>query len=146
MSEDIVVVKKEAKSLARKERNSITGTRLKLALEGEEPGFHYAWINEENVGTATDCSYEFVTHAIKVGNRHIDVSKMQGSYITRNVGGGVIAYLMRVPQDLFESDMAEEQRVKVDALEKQIFVDNNSNGLRGTVVRGWERDNPDIFK
>lgn len=139
MSEDVKVVKKAAEEKpTRKERLSITGTRTKLALSGEEPGFHYAWINEENVGHALDCSFEYVTHAIKVGNQHIDVSKLQGSKIARNVGGGVTAYLMRIPQEFYDFDMAEEQRVKVDELEKQVFIDVNSNGLSGKIERGWD--------
>jgi hypothetical protein len=141
-------VAKEAKPM-RKERNSITGTRTKLQLTGEEPGFHYAWINEDNVGTAEDAGYEFVSHAIKVGNRHIDVSQMQGSKVSRNVGNQVIAYLMRVPQEWYDADMAEEQRLKVDAAEAQVFVDSNSNGLHGTLKTGrdaWNEPLPDIFK
>lgn len=149
MSEEKTVITKTASGTKeppkRKERNSITGTRTKLALTGEEPGFHYAWINEDNVGTAEDATYEFVTHAIKVGNRHIDVSQMQGAKVSRNVGGGVIAYLMRVPQELYDMDMAEEQRVKVDATERAIFVDINSNGLRGKIAKGWD-ETPDIWE
>jgi hypothetical protein len=147
MSEDKkVVTKVEKEAPKRKERNPITGYRTKLSLTGEEPGFHYAWINEENVGTAEDAAYEFVTHAIKVGNRHVNVSDMQGSKIARNVGGGVVAYLMRVPQVWYDEDMALEQKVKVDAAEEQLFIDNNSNGLTGTITRGWDKPTPDIFK
>lgn len=148
MSEEKVVTKKggEVKEKPqRKQRNSITGTRMKLAITGEEPGFHYAWINDELTGTALDAGYEFVSHNIKVGNKHINVSELQGAKISRNVGGGVIAYLMRVPQEWYDEDMEAEQREKVDAKEAQIFVDNNSNGLTGAIVRGWEQDYPDIF-
>jgi hypothetical protein len=147
-NEEKTVIKKDVVSkerTKRKERNSITGTRTKLALTGEEPGFHYAWINEDNVGTAEDAGFEFVSHAIKVGNKHIDISQMQGSKISRNVGGGVIAYLMRVPQEWYDEDMAEEQRMKVDAAEKAIFVDINSNGLVGKIQKGWD-ETPDIWK
>jgi hypothetical protein len=149
MSEEKTVTKKVIETKERpqrKQRNSITGTRTKLSLTGEEPGFHYAWINDDNTGTALDAGYEFVSHDIKVGNKHIDISSMQGAKISRNVGGGVIAYLMRVPQEWYDEDMAAEQREKVDAKEQQIFVENNSNGLTGTLVRGWDKDTPDIFK
>ncbi len=145
MSEEKTVTKTEAaQKPKRKERNSITGTRTKLSLEGCEAGFHYAWINDEYVGTAEDAGYEFVSHAIKVGNRHIDVSQMQGSRISRNVGGGVVAHLMRVPQEWYDQDMREEQEQKCDALVKQIFVDINSNGLTGALSQGWD-SNPNIF-
>lgn len=146
MSEEKTVIKntETKKRSERKERNSITGTRTKLSLTGEEPGFHYGWINDDFVGTAMDAGYEFVTHAIKVGNRHIDTSTMQGAKISRNVGGGTIAYLMRVPQEWYDEDMTLEQKEKVDASEAKIFVEINSNGLNGTLIRGWENDTPKI--
>jgi hypothetical protein len=147
MSEEKTVIKTSAAEARakRKERNSITGTRTKLSLTGEEPGFHYAWINEDNVGSATDAGFEFVTHAIKVGNKHIDVSTMQGGKISRNVGQMVVAYLMRIPQEWYDEDMAEEQRLKVDASEERIKDELNSNGLNGTLVKGsWDIDNPKV--
>lgn len=146
MSEEKTIVRKGAQDQPkRKERNSITGTKTKLSLTGEEPGFHYAWINDDFVGTAEDAGYAYVTHAIKVGNRHIDVSELQGHKISRNVGGGVIAHLMRVPQEFFDEDMAEEQRVKVDASEERIKTEINSNGLNGVLVQGpWDMPTPKI--
>lgn len=152
MSEEKTVIKKEAqesREQKRKNRTPITGIRTKLSLTGEEPGWHYAWINEDNVGTATDASYEFVSHSIKVGNRHIDVSDMQGAKISRNVGAGVIAYLMRVPQEWYDEDMALEQKEKVDAKEEQLHVELNSNGLNGTLIIGqgaWDRPMPKVNK
>lgn len=149
MSEEKTVTQKASVAKdapKRKERNSITGTRTKLSLQGEEPGFHYAWINDENVGTAEDAGFEFVTHAIKVGNKHIDVSTMQGARVSRNVGGGVIAYLMRIPQEWYDHDMQEEQREKVDASEQAIYKEINSNGLVGTIRTGdvWGESAPEL--
>lgn len=130
-------VKSVAKAATpRKDRVSITGHRTKLQVTGEEPGFHYAWINDENVGMALDAWYEFVTHACSVGNQHVDVSQMQGAKISRNVGGGKIAHLMRVPQEYFDEDMAKEQRDKVDASEAKLQEETNSNGLYGTLQQG----------
>jgi hypothetical protein len=152
MSEEKTTVTKPAvakDASKRKERNRIGGNRMKLELTGCEPGFHYAFINEENVGSAQDQGFEFVTHAIKVGNKHIDVSQMQGKQITRNVGGGVIGYLMRVPQEWYDEDMAIAQREGPDAMEAQVYNDSNSNGLIGTVRKGadvWNEPYPDIFK
>jgi hypothetical protein len=151
MSEEKTVTQKAVakEPQKRKERNRINGTRTKLEISGQEAGFHYAWINDEFVGTFEDCGYEFVSHPVKVGNKHIDVSQMQGAKVSRNVGGGVIAYLMRIPQVLYDEDMALEQKEKVDAKEAAIFGDLNSNGLVGTIRKGsdvWAEPMPDIFK
>lgn len=149
MSEEKTVIKKtEAPEdlTKRRQRNSITGYKTKLAITGEEPGFHYAWMNDENTGTALDCGYDFVTHDLKVGNKHINVAELQGAKIARNVGGGVVAFLMRIPQDWYDEDMLAEQREKVDAKEEQIYIEMNSNGLTGALVKGWDKDTPNIFK
>lgn len=131
------------------ERTPINGMKTKLTLTGEEPGFHYVWVNDENVGTFQDASYEFVNHPIKVGNRHIDVSDMQGAKISRNVGNGVVAYLMRVPDEFYQEDMKVYHRDVVDAAEERIHVEINSNGLNGKVIIGqgaWSDPNPRINK
>lgn len=139
-----VVAAEETAKPVKRERNSIGAYRTKLEVTGQEPGFHYSWINEENVGTAEDSGYDFVTHNCKIGNRHINVSEIIGGTIRRNVGGGVTAFLMRVPQEWYDHDMAEEQRLKVDALEERVFVENNSNGLNGGITVGWDKPNPKV--
>jgi hypothetical protein len=147
MSEEKTVTKKEAKKRQRrKDSTPINGMRMKLQVSGTEPGFHYAWINDENVGTALDNDYEFVTHAVKIGHKHIDVSEMQGSKISRNVGNGVVAYLMRIPEEWYQENELENQKY-VDFTEKQLYVESNSNGLSGTIVSdkdAWAQSVPDL--
>lgn len=146
MSEEKTVTSNEAPlaRVKRKERTPINGTATKLSLTGEEPGFHYAWINDDFVGTAEDAGYEFVTHAIKIGNKHVDISTMQGAKIQRNVGNQVIAYLMRTPQAWYDEDQKAHQRDKVDATEARIFEEINSNGLNGSITIGWDNPTPRI--
>jgi hypothetical protein len=140
-------VEKELPKQRRRTRNDINGNKQKLALTGEEPGFHYAWINDENVGDATDNDYEFVTHAIKVGSKHIDVSEMQGAKISRNVGGGKVAYLMRIPQEWYEENHYQDVLRPAAEAEEAITVELNSNGLVGTIERGsWEKDTPELWE
>lgn len=149
MSEEKTVIKKEVakERNRRRERSDMNGNRQKLAVTGEEPGFHYAWINDENVGDALDNDYEYVTHAVKVGSNHIDVSQMQGAKISRNVGGGVIAYLMRIPEEWYQQNQLEDVDRPTDATEEAIHVELNSNGLTGTIVAGgWDKPNPELWE
>lgn len=150
MSEEKTTVIKpveKAPKQRRRDRNNINGNRQKLSLIGEEAGFHYAWINDDNVGDALDNDYEFVTHAIKVGSKHIDVSEMQGAKISRNVGGGTVAYLMRIPEEWFEENQYEDVIKPAAAAEEAITVEINSNGLVGTVEKGtWDRDTPQLWE
>jgi hypothetical protein len=131
MSEEKTVTKKEAKKRQRrKDSTPINGMRMKLQVSG----------------TALDNDYEFVTHAVKIGHKHIDVSEMQGSKISRNVGNGVVAYLMRIPEEWYQENELENQKY-VDFTEKQLYVESNSNGLSGTIVSdkdAWAQSVPDL--
>lgn len=139
------VIKKEAKKVRQRNRDKSSPgqARLKLSVSGKEPGFHYAWINEDNVGDALDNDYEYVSHPVKVGAKHIDVSTMPGGKISRNVGNGVVAYLMRIPEEWYEQNQKEEVDDPTDFTEKQLYVESNSNGLSGTLVsdkNAWEQE------
>lgn len=134
MSEERQVIRKAEKP-QRKPRISLTGERYKLTVTGQEPGFHYAWVDEKRIGAAEDAWYEFVTHSVMIGDSHIDVGSIQGGRIMRNAGSGQILYLMRIPEEFYKEDQDIEAK-KVDATEEQIFIESNSNGLSGTIQIG----------
>lgn len=135
MSETKVVVKKQAEEPKRKERIPLTGLRTKLELRGEEPGFHYVFMLEDNVDAALDGGYEFVTHPIKIGNRQIDAGQGIGAKHQVNGGGGRTLYLMRIPEEFFNEDQESIQK-EVDASEEQLYHQMNSDGLSGTLQIG----------
>ncbi len=123
---------KDTPTRVRRERTPITGGRLILEVKGKEPGFHYAFVPEEMVHERLENGFEHVRHPVQVGGKRIDVSQMQGSYVTRNLGRGLIGYLMRIPQEFYEEDMALEQ-ARVDEQERNRVRDISSDGLSGTI-------------
>lgn len=130
----------------KRERSSINGTRALLEVRGKEPGFHYAWINDEYVHDRQDQGFEHVRHPVQVGARRLDVSKMPSdSFVCRNVGNGVIAYLMRIPLDFYKEDMAAMQQ-EVDERTKAQIGNLSKDGLSGnvTVKSGLTNLTPDF--
>lgn len=135
MNEDTKVLKEIAPKKKR-ERRPLNATRTLLDVRGKEPGFHYAWINEDNVFAATEAGYEHVRHPVEVGSKRIDVSKMPtDSHVVLNVGKGVKAYLMRQPDEFFEEDQALDQ-VKADDQMRARLGEFNKDGLTGSIDVG----------
>lgn len=128
--------KKATSQVAQKQKRArgfINGQRLILEVKGKEPGFHYAWIGEEDVYAAQGDGFEHVRHPVQVGHERIDVSQMPtDSFVTRNVGGMKIAYLMRIPEEDYQFYMNELQE-KVNEQERARVRDNLSDGLAGTI-------------
>lgn len=119
---------------AKRERAPVTGSRALLEVRGKEPGFHYAWINDDYVDARRDQGFEHVRHPVQVGSRRIDVSSQATAFVSRNVGKGVIAYLMRIPEDFYNEDMAAEQR-EVDERTAAQINNLNKDGLTGGTVK-----------
>ena len=118
----------------KRERVPIGEPRGRLNVEGQEPGFHYAFINDYNVDHAQDSGYEFVTHNVKIGMRHVNrPSNADNSYkVSVPVGGGTIAFLMRIPQEFYDEDM-KRLNARVDMTEQSMRKQSGSNGLEGKV-------------
>lgn len=135
MNED-VKVQKEIATKKKRERRPLNSSRTLLDVRGKEEGFHYAWINEDNVFAALEAGYEHVRHPVEVGSKRIDVSKMSmDSHVVLNVGRGVKSYLMRQPDEFYEEDQAREQ-IKADEQMLARVRDLNQDGLTGSIDVG----------
>lgn len=121
-------------------RVPINGLRDKMSVRGQEPGWHYCWVNEDNCPRYELGGYQFVTHEVTVGDRKIDSASMIGGKVAMAAGNGVTAYLMRCPQEVFD----EEQRLvneRTDATEQSLRENLNSgaDGKYGKVEIGRGR-------
>jgi hypothetical protein len=74
--------------------------------------------------------YEFVEHAVVVGDRRVDAASSTGVKHSLAVGNGVTAYLMRIPNEYFDLDMAALNN-KVDSYEAAMY-DNLNSKKEGT--------------
>ena len=114
----------------REDRVPIHGDRDRLSIEGQEEGYHYCWVNDNNVPKFERAGYEFVEHAVVVGDRRVDAASSTGVKHSLAVGNGVTAYLMRIPNEYFDLDMAALNH-KVDSYEAAMY-DNLNSKKEGT--------------
>ena len=115
-------------------RTPVHGGKNLLTVEGQEAGFHYCWVNDYNVPRFQKALYEFVTHAVVIGDRKIDAVSGIGAKHSIPVGNGVTAYLMRIPEEYYNADV-QALNEKVDFSEAAMFEHLNSkkDGTYGKV-------------
>lgn len=118
----------------RDQRVPINGNRSVLDVLGKEDGYHYCWVNDHNVDKFLDAYYEFVVHAVTVGHTKIDAASADGAKVSKKVGNGLVAYLMRIPAEYYNEDV-KAMNQKVDELEGSMRenLNNNKDGLTGKV-------------
>lgn len=108
----------------RAKRIPINGYRNILGVEGQEPGWHYCWVNDENVPRYERGGYEFVTHEVVVGDRKVNAGQSLDGKISIPAGNGVTAFLMRLPEEDFVAD-DEAQQNEID--ERELSMKQNLN-------------------
>lgn len=91
--------------------------RNKLFVAGlDHENFVYRWVNdkESRLSIFQAAGYEFVDqNGNAVGDGGVDNSTGTSSKFTKGVGGGVTAYLMRIPKEFWLGDQAKkEQEIK----------------------------------
>lgn len=109
----------------RKVRTPINGYRNIMGVTGQEPGWHYCWVNDDNVPRHEGAGYEFVTHDVVVGDRKVNAASAIGGKVSLPVGNGVIAYLMRLEQEYYDEDMAS-YHAEIDENESAMRQNLNS--------------------
>lgn len=122
-----------ARNSARPERTSDIDYdyRNKLSVRNTDPSFQYRWVNDTpgRVYEMMELGYEIVSDPLKAeqaaaGNGAF--ASQLGSAIQRQVGGGTIAYLMRIPKELYDK-IQEAKLADVRAIEE---------ALKGPAVEG----------
>ena len=99
------------KSLERSERPvrvPINGLRDKLTVIGQEEGWHYCWVNDDEVPRYQLGGYEFADHDCIIGHRKVDSAARIGGKISMAVGNGITGYLMRITQEDYDEDRRHE--------------------------------------
>ena len=120
-----VEARKRAQDL-RKSRVSIEKQNL-ISID-QEPGWHYRRFNDSagRIESYKKHGYEIVESKFNDGiHRSKDASQM-GSSAAQDVGGGMKAYYMRIPQEIYDEDQKRKQR-KISEREEQIAA----NSLQG---------------
>ena len=146
MSNTTTTVKKtrgrpaKAKATSRPTRIPMSGQRMRMHIEEEDkdPNFHYSWINDQSglVQRAIKAGYEHVTtnEMPSWGEGGVDASESNSSMVSMNVGGDVIAYLMKQPIEFFNEDRQMEEDInKARLADIQKELNSGEEGTYGKV-------------
>lgn len=114
-------------------RAGITGGRNILTVQGLDPEFHYCWVTDFNgkVEHFLEMGYDFESRDLVFGEKSVEQgSGKADSRVAKNVGGGMVAYLMKYPKNEWERDMNAIQR-ELDLQERE-WKSNLNSGKNGT--------------
>lgn len=121
------------KETTRPRRTAINGTRNRLNVRGQEPGYVYRIVNDvdDRVQTLQEMGYEIVTDkGVTVGDKRITNPTQEGSPVKVSVGQGVQAYVMRQKQEFFDEDQLAKQ-TRNDELEATMKREAKDSGFYG---------------
>jgi len=110
------VIKGEEREFVR----SPLGVREDVLTVPEVPGFHVHIINDKNVPSALKQGYVFLEEDYVVGGEVVSTAKQSGSVITKDVGGGITAYVMI---------LADKYRKEDDAIRRDRVMDQSRHAL-----------------
>jgi hypothetical protein len=104
----------DIRSRVRAKRANAGGPRDRLTPAVElDPSLHYCWVNDDERGSVMayqDQGYEFVLSNASVGETTPDKpSDSTESLVWKNVGNGLVAYLMAIPRDIYDEDRKAEE-------------------------------------
>lgn len=122
-----------AKETTRTRRTPINGTRNRLNVRGQEPGYVYRVVNDidDRIQTLQEIGYELVTDKnVSVGDKRIANPTQEGSPVKISVGQGVQAYVMRQKKEWFDEDQASKQ-ARNDELEATMKREASEAGFYG---------------
>ncbi len=127
----------------RRKRAPLGVRRSKLTVQFPIPNHHLHWINDDKtrLHDAIQGGYEFVSEAevgmigdpdITPGNDDLGmkVSKTVG---TKDDHSPMVAYLMKIPTELYEQDQAEKQ-ADIDEKEKAIYRGEHSESVENKYI------------
>ncbi len=121
----------EAKRTAR--RTSVNGVRNILGVKGKESGFEYRWVNdiESRIDDFREAGWEVVADKnIKVGDKRVNNPTSEGTPVTKSVGGGITAFLMRIKSEWFKEDQDQKQ-IEIDKIEASLKAEAKKNSDYG---------------
>ena len=116
------------------------GSRRNLTTVNDTPdGYVDRWVNDVTgrISRIKQAGYEHVQDA-SVGDSNVDGTHSQDGVVSRDMGQGTTAYLMRQKREDFEEDQTAKQ-VVVDESEDSIRRgpnDNKNDGYYGSVSIG----------
>ena len=112
-----------------------------LSVQNPEEGYVYRIVNDTpgRINRFKEAGYELVEDA-QLGTSHVDGNQASQGIVSKDVGKGVTAVVMRQRDEFYKEDQAEKQR-KIDELEnsmrkKKVNPNESTDGTYGEVKIG----------
>ena len=109
---------------ARIERTPVSGYRSVLSLSNQDPAYHYRWVNdlEGRIEIFRNGGYEHVItkDGGEVGTKRVGTATNIGTNVSKPVGQGVTAYLMRIKKEWYEQDQLDKLKL-IKEQERELF-------------------------
>jgi hypothetical protein len=111
---------------------SVAAQRDKLNVLGlDTANWYYRWVNDidERLQVFKNAGYEFVakTEVKSLGDPTIDASKGTDSRVRKGVGGGRVAYLMKLPIEIKKEYDAEKAADILETERAMTKLKSNTN-------------------
>jgi hypothetical protein len=89
--------------------------RNRLTVDGKDPGYEYRWVNDldSRIELFKEGGWETVTHKVQVGDKRVGEPTQEASAVTKAVGKGTVAVLMRILKEWYDEDqLAKMDRIR----------------------------------
>jgi len=120
----------------RPNRVPVSGRRDVMTVADKDNAFVYRWVNDTQgrIDQFLAGGYEFVQDDLAVGDISIDSSSDISSMVSKGVGSGTTAYLMRISKELYNEDRAAANRA-IDESESDMkrTLNSGNDGTYGEV-------------
>ena len=109
-------------------RTPVSGRRDVMTVANTDEAFVYRWVNDTQgrIDLFLKGGYEFVQEDLAVGDKSVDSTSDISSMVSKGVGGGTTAYLMRISKEFYEEDRAAANRA----------IDENEADMKRTLNSG----------
>jgi hypothetical protein len=120
-------------------RRTPIGTRNKLTVQGlkDTESFVYRWAVDRpgRIDELYEKGYDIVDKEGKtVGDGSFEAASSVGSAMTKGVGNGETAYLMKIPRDIWNEQRRVRVDIPTDETEESIKADAKVQGRYGQVT------------
>lgn len=120
----------------RPERIPVSGHRNILTVHDQDPNFVYRWVNdvEDRIEVFKRGGWQLVDEKHKIGDRQVDSSSNVDQVITKNVGAGRTAYLLRIEKEFYQEDQAAKAARIAEKERAMLANERNAEGRYGSVT------------
>jgi len=132
--------KHQSKKYSGERRTPASDQRDITSVHDTPEGYTDRWVNDNSgrIEKFKRYGYELVEEA-QVGSAGVDDTHSEQGVVSKDMGKGVTAYLMRQRNDYFKEDQAEKQRLideTEDSMRQDIKSNETTDGQYGTVKVG----------